>query len=334
MIVPSLARMIVKEHIYKPISGPLLCLGRQTIVMEYEEVLSLFREEGYVVPRNVLDSVSVEHDQRTRYAEQAFITDKLFFQLLGVGDAQTMDVSDYEAADLIHDLNTPVPEQLLGRYEFIIDGGTFDHLFDLRVGFENVVRMLKPGGRVFQWNAASNFTGAAYISLGPDFFYDYYAVNQFSDCKAYIADLDSIGQRTDWRLYEFEGADKYKHFRTERIQVTVVLAEKGAESTYDRMPIQAQYRDADQWAPYRAGKKRIAESPRAGWRPVKATEQPPSGPYEGSILHAWWRKFRQRGIKYCLMRLIFKSVERIHATLLKSYGSGAYAKGFKYVGEI
>ena len=150
----------------------------------------------------------------------------------------------------------------------------------------------------------------------------------------YIADLDTIGQLTGWKLYAFEGTDSYGYLRTAQFQVTVVLAEKGAESTYDRMPIQAQYRDADRWAPYRAGQKRIAESRRSGWRPVKATKEFASGPYEGSIFHAWLRKLRQRGMKYCLMRLICKAVERIHAALLKSYGSGVYATGFKYVGEI
>ena len=264
MIVPTLARLIVREHLYKPIQGTVLTLGRQTIAMTYEQVLELLQQEGYVVPDHILSETQVIQDQKTRHGKgTTFISDNVFFGLLGIKDLLAMDVSSYEDADILHDLNKPIPETLYGQFDFIIDGGTFDHCFDVRIAFENVVKMLKTDGRVFHWNAASNFTGVTYLSFGPDLFYDYYVLNQFVDCKVYVAELDSISQGELWDFYKFEGQDRYdSRLRSKRVQVVVVLAEKGPSSTWDRIPVQTVYRDAYLWEPYKTGKQLIQKSNR------------------------------------------------------------------------
>jgi len=178
-----------------------------------------------------------------------------------------MDVSAYEQSDILHNFNNPIPQSLYEQFDFIIDGGTFDHLFDVQTAFVNVVKLLKPGGRIFQWNAASNFTGAAYFSFGPDLFYDYYVVNQFADCKVYIAEGDQLVQPELWDIYEFGGSfNEYGHFRSSRIQMVIVLAEKAPDSTWDKIPVQAQYRDDSLWEPYRRGRERMLKSTRKSWK--------------------------------------------------------------------
>lgn len=66
MIVPTLARMIVREHIYKPIQGKMLTLGRQTIAMTYEQYCLLLHQEGYVVPQQIIEETQIILDQVTR----------------------------------------------------------------------------------------------------------------------------------------------------------------------------------------------------------------------------------------------------------------------------
>ena len=185
---------------------------------------------------------------------------------------------------------------------------------------------MKTGGRIFQWNAASNFTGAAYISFGPDLFYDYYVLNQFADCKVYIAEVDNFAQRELWDFYEFEGADKYWHFKTNRIQMTVVLSEKGPSSTWDKIPIQAQYRDADIWQGYRNGQKLLSSSPRQFLSGSKL-EQKLKTPYRkssGSSREIFFSKLRDKGLMWIPNKI---------ATILLKFNLGKI-KGFKYIGRI
>lgn len=329
MIVPTLARLLVREHLYKPIEGKVLALGRQTIAMTYEEVTELLQQENYTPPKGVFQGITADQDQTTRVGKGTnYITDEVFFSLFGVKEMLTMDVSTYEATDILHDLNKPVPDTLHNQFDFIIDGGTFDHLLDIRTAFENVVRMLKPGGRIFQWNAASNATGAAYISYGPDLFYDYYVLNQFVDCKVYIAEVTHFGQREKWDFYEFQGTDKYSHFPSNRIQVVIVLAEKGESSSWDKMPVQSQYRDENLWQPYRNAQKVISSSNRKAWtgsrsgRKLTKTKNQQVKP-KMSVMSKVLARLKERGLLWCIRRFFSKTIQK-----------GNRHEGFKYLGKI
>lgn len=349
MIVPTLARLLIREHLYKPIQGKVLTLGRQTICMTYEEVTELFQQEGYTHRQQALERAIIAHDQKTRVGKGTdYITDDVFFGLLGIKELLTMDVSHYEKADIVHNLNKPVPESLYGQFDFIVDGGTFDHLVDVRTAFENVVRLLKPNGRIFQWNAASNCTGAAYLSFSPDLFYDYYVLNQFADCKVYIAEVDKLAQPSEWSFYEFEGAEKCAHFRSNRIQVVVVLAEKSEFSTWDKIPVQARYRDAHLWQPYRTAHKVMLSSSRKPWtgshsgykltktkRAVKASTN--------SLISLLILKLKEKGIAWCFKRAISLLSEHLYQyyKLFPCFlrrktqiAEGKELKGYRYVGKI
>ena len=327
MIVPTLARLIIREHLYKPIQGNVLTLGRQTIAMTYEQLIELSQQEGFLISEDDLKRITVSQDQKTRFGKgTGYISDDVFFSLFGIRQIHVMDVSDYEGADIIHDLNMPIPESLKDQFDFIIDGGTFDHLVDVRVAFENVVKMLTVGGRIFQWNAASNFTGAAYISFGPDLFYDYYVLNQFADCKVYVAEVDSLAPRELWDLYEFEGSDQYDHFKSNRIQMTVVLAEKGSYSTWDKIPIQAQYRDALLWQAYRNGQKLILSSDRKSLIGSRI-EQKLSKSINPSelLISKFVSRLREKGIIWVCKKI----VNRIFNS-----GDSKALHGYKHIGRI
>lgn len=239
-MLPVLTKMLIQEHLFRPIKGELLVLGRQVIKMSKEEVLGLFSAAG-------CKAVNTEEDSSADgVLSKGKISDAYFFNLFGIESLSTMDVNDKEEASLIHDLNKPVPGSLKGRFDFIIDGGTFDHLFDVRRAFRNVVSMLKPDGRVFHWNAMSNYMFEAYLCFSPDFFYDYYVANRFEDCKVYVAEaMHKRGLR--WRLWEFMGNTVGCRFSSSNKVMVIVLAERGPDSTSDRMSIQLQYRvGADQ----------------------------------------------------------------------------------------
>ncbi|MEL7114711.1 MAG: methyltransferase [Pseudomonadota bacterium] len=66
---------------------------------------------------------------------------------LGFGEIESMDFSDYEGASILQDLNKPIPDHLEQQFDFIFDGGTIEHVFNVPQALENVFRMLKPGGR-------------------------------------------------------------------------------------------------------------------------------------------------------------------------------------------
>ncbi len=253
MIVEALVRLLVAEHKSDPIQGRLLVLGKQTIATPLSKILSIFDEQGCGINPH-FDPLNIKMDKETRLRGEDSIDDADFFRLFGDVVYDSMDVTSYEGATIIHDLNYPIPPELEGKFDFIVDGGTFDHLCDIKTAFANVVKMLKPGGRIFQWNAASNYANAGYLSFSADFFYDYYSLNKFEECRTYFAESWDISA-PNWFIYEFlpqNEAERYPKFRRNILyNMVLVFARKGAHSTFDRLPVQLQYRDPQLLEEYR-----------------------------------------------------------------------------------
>ena len=50
--------------------------------------------------------------------------------MLGSERLESLDITDFEGATVIHDLNKPVSEELKARFDVVFDGGTLEHVPD------------------------------------------------------------------------------------------------------------------------------------------------------------------------------------------------------------
>lgn len=86
----------------------------------------------------------------------------------GFGEVEAMDFSDFEGAGILHDLNRPVPPELEGRFGFIFDGGTIEHVFDVPQALRNVFTMLAPGGLFVSANGMTGWPGHGIYQFSPE----------------------------------------------------------------------------------------------------------------------------------------------------------------------
>ena len=260
----QMARFIIREARHAPIRGSVLLIGRQTVHVTPARFFQLMCEEGMSID----PELPVTLDNTTRSgAGRGFISDTYLFKALGAETVSAIDVSDYEGADIVHNLDTPVPAHLEGRFDFICNGSVLDNMFNPTMGLTNISRMLAPGGRIVHFEHASNCTNGAYLQFSPNWFFDYYAINNYTDCKTYIAlfhDLDA-----PWEFYAclHEEGREPRQFNSSRMAMTVVIAESASDSTWDRYPIQEQYRHGDEQQRYVNGQQRIAASARSFMTP-------------------------------------------------------------------
>ena len=77
------------------------------------------------------------------------ISDESFFGAFSTANYEVADISPYEAADYIFDICEGVPDDMIGQFDFIVDGGSLDNVFDPLSMLRNMAKMLKPGGRMF-----------------------------------------------------------------------------------------------------------------------------------------------------------------------------------------
>ena len=90
------------------------------------------------------------------------------------GHVESMDMSDFEAADHVHDLNVPVDPALHGKFDFIFDGGTIEHVFNVPQALANVFNMLKTGGTFVSANGMNGWYGHGLYQFNPDLVWSYW----------------------------------------------------------------------------------------------------------------------------------------------------------------
>jgi hypothetical protein len=81
----------------------------------------------------------------------------------------SLDNSPYEGASIIHNMNNPVPKTNK-RYNYIFDGGTIEHIFNIAQVCENIIDLLEVGGIFCSVTTNNNFSGHGIYQFSPEFF--------------------------------------------------------------------------------------------------------------------------------------------------------------------
>jgi hypothetical protein len=239
---------LLHEHCYKPISGKVLTIGRQAVIMTPDVILSTIKKFG-LQPRSKTFELDETNTHRT---SDDVISDQSLFRSFSDCSLLTADISPYEGADFVFDICDRIPYKLRGRFDFIIDGGSLDNVFDPFRMLQNMTKMLSPSGRLllFAW---SNSFPTAYVKVSPDWIMDYFAVNEFADCKVYPVEFPHLvgdNSRRYITVFNYDPQVVYSgqigyecsSINSERPLQTYCIAEKATGSTHSRSAVQKHYR--------------------------------------------------------------------------------------------
>jgi SAM-dependent methyltransferase len=267
MGLAQLVDVILREHTHKPLHGDALFIGRQTVPLTRGEALAKLQSYGI---RPAVNPASIEIDTSTihhRPSVASNISDASFLRLLGLRNIRALDHSSYEKADIIHDLRRPLPWRLRRSADVVIDGSTLDNVFTPATALQNLARLLKPGGRLFMLNAGSPHE-TAYVLTTPMWYVDYFVTNGFADCKVYVVVYAVAGDKKNVNVFYVDLAQiesrrrEMGRFLSSYPLSIVVFAEKGIRSTWDKLPIQQDYRSPREWTSYLANVAAILRSRR------------------------------------------------------------------------
>lgn len=117
----------------------------------------------------------------------------LFARALGATSVLSMDASPYEGADLVHDLNRPIPPEWAEGYDALIDGGTLEHVFNFPVAISNCMKLVKTGGHLMLFTPANNYFGHGFYQFSPELFYRVLAPENGFVVERMIALADNAG---------------------------------------------------------------------------------------------------------------------------------------------
>jgi len=217
-------------------------LGVQDVHATHQQIEAMLRAAGGspveipVAQRRYTDSQIVGTERQC-----AHIAD--VFGMLGYSEVSTLDFSDAESPDIIHDLNEPIPDELRERFDLVFDIGVVEHVCDIFQALKNCMAMVKPGGAVMHFVPLHGWHNMVYFNFQPVYFLEVYGANGFQPMRAFINFYPQYDEWKDQRMLyrEYRYGDEMIFQMDRKFTNLCFLARKATNTEPFVKPIQGFY---------------------------------------------------------------------------------------------
>lgn len=216
------------------LAGRILCVGRPTLLAQSWEVEAIFKKYGFRPPVGKYDQGS--------FAEPVLTA-------LGAVRIESVDISDYEGADYIWDLNRAYSGQLRAEFDLIIDAGTLEHVFEFPTALRNICGWVTPGGHIMFLQHANNFMGHGFYQFSPELFFAFCDVTRGFEVSEMV--IHENRQSAPWYKVKSPMETQARVTLCNRRQTFLkVVMERLPDVTLDRQsPIQADWQELHNASP-------------------------------------------------------------------------------------
>ena len=189
------------------IIGLRFLLDSQASGTSFAQTVTLGRQTLFVTPEGLtvlgprLHRTLTVADGR-RLLEEADGFCEPVLRLLGADDVRAVDVSPYQGAAIVHDMNTPLPATLHESCTALLDGGTLEHVFDVRQALKNCMEMVREGGHFIAITPTNNHMGHGFYQFSPELFF-----RVFSPANGYVIERMLISEEDGTAPRFFDVAD-------------------------------------------------------------------------------------------------------------------------------
>lgn len=238
---------ILREGARKPFGGKALLLGQGDMYFAHYQLEQMAQVAGFSLKPDVL----LYDADKPHLRAKGYVRCREVFLKLGFAEVDVLDYSDFEGANVIHDLNSPgLDSKWAGAYDVVIDHGTLEHVFHLPNALHTLFRLLRVGGRLITSTPTSGFLEHGFYMIQPTLFADYYRANEWEINSIQLAWLGEDQENNppffaDYVPGAFDSLGNGK-LRPE-MHSTITVATKTTRTTGDRVPMQGYYARLSDW---------------------------------------------------------------------------------------
>ena len=216
----------------------MLLLLRNIPDINFQKVVTLGHQRSYITS-NLQNRISKELGISIDSLSQDYSDG--FMEAIGVQTLEILDVSDYENATIIHDLNTPIPDSLREKFTIVVDIGTSEHVFNVTQSLENLRNLCRSQGHVLMVNPANNWLGHGFYQFSPELFFRAFN-NEFGfEVKSLYLIKKRIFRETWYKLNDPKNVGRRGTIQTNKRCYIAVIASKSMPTTTVASPQQSDY---------------------------------------------------------------------------------------------
>lgn len=120
-----------------------------------------------------------------------------FKDILKAKEFHTLDISDYQGAELIANLNIVLEDKFKNSYDVVLDAGTVEHLSNTPVAIQNIFDLLKDDGIFYFGSPCNNWVNHGFFQFSPTFFKDLDRYNSSIKLQKLSLEIPAISKSFD-----------------------------------------------------------------------------------------------------------------------------------------
>ena len=130
----------------------------------------------------------------------------------------SIDFSDNRGkTNIKFNLNKVIPKKYHNKYDVIIDGGSLEHILDLKNCIQNYKNLIRKNGHLFIFTTANNYFGHGFYQFSLEFFNNIFSKdNGFKVLDILLCEHNfpgpELSKKNTWYRPIFDKKNKYKRF--------------------------------------------------------------------------------------------------------------------------
>lgn len=162
------------------------------------------------------------------------------FAAMGAEQVVSIDASGFEEASEVFDLNDELPDHLKHGFSAVLDGGTIEHVFDVRQALTNAMDMVEMGGHLMLITPTSGSSGHGFYQFSPELLW-----RVLSQDNGFSIERFLLKDRSARRWYEVadpEVLGRRVEFRTKGTTYLYICAKRSRQvPLFETVPQQSDY---------------------------------------------------------------------------------------------
>ena len=155
---------------------------------DFKKTITLGRQNFWEISVRDLKNLTDTECPRRHLRGNEYYVEELLKDCFGSSIVDSIDISDFEGATIIHDMNVETPDELKGKYDTVIDAGTIEHIYNIPQALDNVSYLCKPGGQIIHMLPANNQCGHGFWQTSPELFFSLYSEkNGYKSTDVFLA---------------------------------------------------------------------------------------------------------------------------------------------------